>query len=67
MAIRERIPDLPIEPKEYPMPVCPCCGEECETVYRLSYGEIVGCEHCVDVEDAYDTIECNPWRENENL
>ena len=46
--------ERPTEPPEpEPMPVCPECGEECETLYRNSIGEIIGCDHCVDALDAY--------------
>lgn len=46
-------PDLaPREPEE--MPKCPCCGWECNTLYRARGGEIVGCENCIDTLDAVD-------------
>lgn len=39
-------------------PRCPCCLEECDTVYKDSYGEILGCENCITVVDAADVREC---------
>lgn len=38
-------------------PICPVCGEECETLYRDSNGEYVGCDVCVEVKDAWELIE----------
>lgn len=35
-------------------PCCPCCGEECETLYRAFSGAVVGCEKCVDALDAWE-------------
>lgn len=46
--------DYPGPPPEDPMPVCPECGEECDTLYRDRTGQIVGCENCIDTLDAYD-------------
>jgi len=33
---------------------CPVCGGICETYYKDLYGDIVGCENCVKVEQACD-------------
>ena len=46
--------DYPTPPDPDPMPVCPECGEECETLYRDSTGAIIGCERCIDTVDAYE-------------
>ena len=35
-------------------PRCPCCGEECETLYRVLSGAVVGCEKCVDALDVWE-------------
>ena len=43
-------------------PVCPCCGEECDKIFVVSYGEIVGCEYCIEERDAWQEDECFPWR-----
>ena len=32
--------------RPYRQPVCPVCGEECETLFVSQLGETVGCEHC---------------------
>lgn len=49
------IPERPLEPPEPEAePICPCCGEECETLYRALSGTVVGCEKCVDALDAWE-------------
>ena len=42
----------PPEPEENPR--CPYCGEECETLYRVLSGAVVGCEKCVDALDVWE-------------
>ena len=42
----------PPEPEENPR--CPCCGEECETLYRDRAWRIVGCENCMETLDAWE-------------
>jgi len=37
------------------VPICPVCGEECETIKRQE-GEIIGCENCVTDEDAWQWL-----------
>lgn len=37
-------------------PVCPVCGEECETVYKNRDWEIVGCDVCIRQEDACEVL-----------
>lgn len=44
------------EPPEVKVPVCPVCGEECDTLYRDNSGSVVGCDNCVDALDAWDLI-----------
>lgn len=46
-------------------PICPVCGQECETVYCDASGEIVGCDECLCRKDAWETPECFPGKENE--
>lgn len=41
-------------------PICPVCGAECETVQRDKDMEIVGCDVCLDPQDAWETDECFP-------
>ena len=56
--VRETIPDYQPEPpvkKEF-IPVCPVCGEECDTVYVDMYDDIVGCDQCMNMEDAYEYL-----------
>ena len=36
------------------LPLCPVCGEECDTVYKSYDGEVVGCESCIDVASSTD-------------
>lgn len=42
------------EPKEYTEPICPCCGESCDTIYKNRFGDIVGCSECITAYDAWD-------------
>jgi hypothetical protein len=43
---------------EAPAPICPCCGQECDTYYYTwdegIRGDVVGCENCIRAEDAYN-------------
>lgn len=56
------IPDAPdirmTEATGYPTPVswphCPLCGEECETIYKDYYGDVVGCENCIETSNAWE-------------
>lgn len=49
-------PDRRLDPMDYEVPACPCCGEECETHYKKD-GEIIGCENCIDKTDAYENMD----------
>ena len=40
--------------KEPQYSICPICGEECDTLYRNKYLDIVGCEECVTTIAACD-------------
>ena len=44
-------------PKQESLPVCPVCGEECETVYTDLYDEVCGCENCLTEYDSRDYFE----------
>jgi transposase len=47
--------DYPDPPEEnYTAPICPVCGNECETIYRDRDHEVVGCENCVTAYDAWE-------------
>ena len=52
------IPDYRIEPEEEDdfIPICPICGKECDTVYLDNDDEVVGCEQCIGMADAYDYL-----------
>jgi len=49
--------------KEPTYPRCPICGEECETIYKSKDYEIVGCDCCIRMTDAWDETECFPGKE----
>lgn len=69
----ENIPDSPyirnMEASGWPggkapeVPQCPVCGAECDTIYRNRDSEIVGCEQCIHIQDAYGVDECFPRKE----
>lgn len=46
-----------LEPPDYRAPICPNCGSECDTYYRDSNGNIIGCEECVDTVDAWEHMD----------
>lgn len=50
--------DYPGPSEEEPLPACPICGEECETIYKNPDGEAVGCENCIETESSWF------WKEN---
>lgn len=41
---------------EYPH--CPICGFECETTFYNLEGEILGCDNCVSMKDAWKEAKC---------
>ena len=43
----------PPEPIEI---VCPICGQDCRRYYRNLYGEILGCDECVEEVSAEDYL-----------
>jgi len=60
------------EPPTKSNPICPLCGCECYTIF-LRFGEVIGCDECVDNEDAYEWMKeqeeeqrerCEEWRED---
>jgi len=62
----EQIPDAPWirqaelygYPADEPDPVeCPCCGEECETIYADRDGNVFGCDRCVMKQDSWEWAE----------
>lgn len=38
------------------IPICPVCGEQCETIYKDTWGDIVGCDQCITAFDAVDIM-----------
>ena len=48
-AIRTGYPE--VEPR---YPRCPICNKECETIYWSREGEVVGCDECLEKQDAWD-------------
>ena len=50
--------DYRLEPLDWDdyIPYCPVCGEECDTVYVDMYDDIVGCDQCMNIEDAYEYL-----------
>ena len=43
---------------QYREPICPVCGEPCETIYRDSFGYIRGCNVCMEALEASEVTEC---------
>ena len=39
--------------ENYDSPICPVCGEECETLY-LQDGNVIGCDSCVSEKNAWE-------------
>ena len=56
--MRETIPDYRPEPPAWDdyIPCCPVCGAECDTVYLDMNDDIVGCDRCINMEDAYEYL-----------
>lgn len=40
--------------EEETAPICPICGEECDTYYFSAENEIIGCDNCVEARDAWE-------------
>jgi len=36
---------------------CPICGESCETIYKDTWGNIVGCDNCIITYDAEEVLD----------
>ncbi len=52
------IPDYRLDPVDEDdfVPICPVCGKECDTVYLDKDDEVVGCDRCISMTDAYDYL-----------
>ena len=35
-------------------PICPVCGGEADTFYYDKFYDVVGCDRCVNVKDAWE-------------
>lgn len=47
--------DNPFPPADDNCPICPICGENCTTVFRLKKtGEVYGCNKCIREQDAWE-------------
>lgn len=44
-------------PDDEKTPICPVCGEECETIFKDRYGQIVGCSECIEQFDPWELYE----------
>lgn len=47
-----------------PSRFAPCCGEECEEIFRDKDLNIVGCDICIKQSDAWEEPECFPGKEH---
>ena len=36
---------------------CPCCGEECDTIYMDQYKNVFACDRCLMQQDAWEWAE----------
>ncbi len=46
--------------KEPQFPICPECGEECETIYLDRSGNCVGCDMCIEAMYAWEVAKRFP-------
>lgn len=44
------------EPPEPPVVCCPCCSQECDTVYLNVNGAVIGCDNCIMEVRAVDWL-----------
>ena len=44
------------DPPDYKVPCCPICGEQCEIIYKDKWGNICGCDDCIDALDAWEVL-----------
>lgn len=44
-------------PEPAPLPRCPICRAETDTFKKNYWGEIVGCDECIEDVDAWDYTE----------
>lgn len=51
---------LQVDMNEREAVYCPFCGRECDTIYLDKNGDAVGCDQCIQTEDAFD------WADNQD-
>lgn len=44
------------------VPVCPACGEQADVFYLTAFGDILGCDGCIERRDAWDVLA--EWEED---
>lgn len=49
--------------REPQCPVCPVCGDYCDTLWCDRDGTVFGCDNCVKYKDAWEAEECFPEKE----
>ena len=49
--------DSRMEPPEPPQPTCPVCGERCDIIIKNINREVIGCDKCLTVQDAWEYLE----------
>jgi len=54
VSIYEKIPEPSSDPPDYKVPRCPVCGEETDTFLKDNYGDIIGCDECITIVDAWE-------------
>lgn len=51
------------EPPKVQYPICPVCGQECSTIIRDKFRDIVGCENCTEEQDAWEWMEDEKYKD----
>lgn len=47
---RDGMPGYEVSPR------CPVCGRECDSFYKDGDGDVIGCEWCVSIVDAWEEV-----------
>jgi hypothetical protein len=50
-------PERPVEPPEEESCYCPMCGAENPRKIIMDLGDVVGCDSCLDIRDAWEYFE----------
>jgi len=48
--------DITRIPKEKSV-YCPICGSDCDTIYIDHYGDICGCNNCIEPHNAWEVLD----------